>query len=251
MGEKLNAIVEKIKENQQLALLIGGGALVVIVVTIFFLLKSKSAQQSTLQGPTTNIAGTQPAVTPGAAAAPGAWGAPQGATAAQPTQPAVAVVVGAPEPIREDPFAPIITPGPITPPPPPPPPRIPVVWAPDRGIRFLPTSLQTVMRRRTAGLIWDGDVYGLLELGRNFFIVRPGDTVDKYEVRAITRDSIILYDQELDIQIQVPLQGPSAGVSETISNAPVTATPEYAPEETVPEAGTEESLPAMPDLPFE
>jgi hypothetical protein len=251
VGEKLNAIVEKIKENQQLALLIGGGALVVIIVSVFFILKSKSAQQSTLQGPTASIAGQRYALGYGAAAAPGASGATQGAAAVQPTKPAVAVVAGAPEPIREDPFAPIITPGPITSPPPPPPPRIPVVWAPDRGIRFLPTSLQTVTRRRTAGLIWDGDVYGLLELGRNFFIVRPGDTVDKYEVRAITRDSIILYDQDLDIQIQVPLQGPSAGVSETISNPPVTAMPEYAPEETVPEAGTEESMPAMPDLPFE
>ncbi|NIM05646.1 MAG: hypothetical protein GTO55_05510 [Armatimonadetes bacterium] len=120
---------------------------------------------------------------------------------------------GEPEPIRADPF--VVQKPPPKPPPPPAPPVLPAVAPMAGGIRVTRDGDFATLRR-TAGIMWNGEVYGLLQLGAETYIVRPGDTVREYTVNAITRDSIILYSPILRRQIQVPLQGPRSRMPEQV-----------------------------------
>jgi len=127
---------------------------------------------------------------------------------------------GAREASRQDPF--ISQPAPYVPPPPPPTPVLPAIYNVLGGLRVQATAEKRSTLRRTAGLVWNHDVYGLLEIGGETYIVRPGDKVENYLVSAITRDAIVLYSGELKKYIQVPLQGPGAERPEEQGAAPVT-----------------------------
>lgn len=157
---------------------------------------------------------------------------------------------------RVDPFASQpMPPKPPRPPVLPPQPVLPAAATVAGGIRVAGPNVIVVTARRTAGLLWNGEVYGLLQLGKNTYIVRPGDTVDEYKVSAITRDSIILYSPSMGKQIQVPLSGPRAEPQE--KSGPVApaeidglrAQPSDMPgEQGSQEDETEEIAPALPEF---
>jgi hypothetical protein len=129
---------------------------------------------------------------------------------------------GAREPNRPDPF--LSQPAPPMPKPKPPTPNLPPIYNVPVGIRVQQTNARQASLRRTAGLVWNGNVYGLLELGGEIYIVRPGDKVANYTVSAITREAIVLYSSDLKKYIEVPLEGPGAERQETESGgAPITA----------------------------
>jgi hypothetical protein len=119
-----------------------------------------------------------------------------------------------------------------------------------------PISISQPTTRRTAGLLWNGDIYGLLEIGGDVYIVRPGDTVAEYQVTAITRDAIILYNPTINKPIQVPLQGPRAEIRETVGEPPPAELPTQPPSApfgretpSSTENEFEEIAPALPELP--
>jgi hypothetical protein len=161
---------------------------------------------------------------------------------------------GAKEASRQDPF--VSQPAPYIPPPPQPTPVLPAIYNVLGGLRVQATAEKRSTLRRTAGLVWNHDVYGLLEIGGETYIVRPGDKVENYLVSAITRDAIVLYSGELKKYIQVPLQGPGAERPEEQGAAPVTEIGNLPAQARLPgenESGTEplspfnEFAPALPE----
>jgi hypothetical protein len=129
---------------------------------------------------------------------------------------------GAKEPIRPDPF--ISQWAPPAPKPKLQMPVLPAILNETLGLRVQQINISKASLRRTAGLVWNGSVYGLLEMGGETYIVRPGDKVGDYTVSAITRNAIVLYNAELKKFIEIPLQGTGAERPETqLKGAPVTS----------------------------
>jgi hypothetical protein len=99
--------------------------------------------------------------------------------------------------------------------------------------------------RRAAGVLWNNEVYGLLQIGQETYIVRPGDIVEGYRVTAITRDAIVLYSPDLRREIQLPLQGPGSRVPEEYG--PVVTSSDMI--NTAPRAIDSELAPGVPEFP--
>jgi hypothetical protein len=133
------------------------------------------------------------------------------------------------EPYRADPFAPLIKP---PPPPvyiqPPPPPAVQQVGIPPVMIQVLPLETMIVReqgQRRTAGVLWDHQVYAIIETEKTIAVVQPGDTVNGDTVRAISPQGLVLAVKGGE-EVEVPLRSRPAG----IAPAPSVALPQERPE---------------------
>ena len=270
------------QDNKKKLIIIAAGILVLLLLIFLFATISKrkkmaAAQKASAARPNVGFRGqggisrgAAPAAAPAATTAPGQMpgvmpssGPAAGARAAVPTAAAPVVYPGDPEPIREDPFVLQKPPpkGPHVIYVPPPPPSLPAVPLSEGGIRVHGPPTPAATLRRTVGILWNGQVYGLLQLGNSIYVVRPGDTVSEYTVSAITRDSIVLYSQTLGKQIQVPLQGPRSQLPEEVGPPPVTELPGLETQPTGSSGGQaeqpqplrekEEAVPALPEFPPE
>lgn len=219
-------------DNKKLYFIIGGIVLVLIIAGIFIVRSRSSKSEST---PTTESMGMgMPGGGMGGMPAP--VSAPATATAAPtaaPTATPATTYTGiGPQPIRQDPFVSLpLPPGmkkagskaaqfaavPI----------LPLPLLSDNGINIAQEDKLT-QARRTAGIYWGNDAYGLLQIGDDTYIVRTGDQVAGYTVSGITRDSILLYSSDLKKQIQVPLQGSRSQAPENYGTPPPAELPETA-----------------------
>jgi hypothetical protein len=241
----------------------GIGIVLVVALILIFTLKGGKKEEDSASSPAGGAprAGSRGGGMGGVLARGGGSSAATGseATAARaaeaPAAPAATHYPGEKEEIRPDPFVLQIPPKPVKPPTPPPPPALPAIALTEGGIRVQRTTGPATTLRRTAGLLFNDQVYGLLQLGDSTYIVRPGDTVQEYVVSAITRDAIVLYSPVLRKQIQVPLQGPHMRMPEQIGESPVTEG--FGFNTSMPVSGfgseegewTEEIIPALPALP--
>jgi len=200
------------KDKQKLGILIG---LVVVVAALFYFLVLRKPKEEA-QAPARPTSVAQKAPTPGlglqgpAAAKPGSPGAP-GPFAAALARKAAAQATAVPiEPSRADPFASLIPPPkPVIYHPPPPPPAVYQVGIPLVTVQTLPTETviaQEQGQRRTAGVLWDHQVWAIIETEKTTAVVQPGDTVEGDTVRAISPQGLVLAIKGGE-EVDVPLRG--------------------------------------------
>jgi len=243
---------EATADKKKKMLFIGAiGAVLLLAIVLIVVLKARGSKAPS-PGAEAKTSGA-PAPTTAAPRARGARRTTRTAPAKAAVEARPTIYPGEKEPNRPDPFISQIPPIPIVPIQPPLPPSLPAVIPMAGGIRVQESLVPVTTLRRTVGILWNDQVYGVLQLGDQTYIVRPGDTVSEYTVSAITRDSIVLYSPAMHKQIQVPLQGPRSELPEQIGEGPITesfgAVGGAGPEGGEPVSGMEELVPALPEFP--
>ncbi len=254
---------KKTPKKRPAAVFVVGAVLLALVVVLIFVVRARSAKQAdaarknasaklakAAQSASSSGAEIGSGMPPGMAG-PGMGMVPgmgtRGIPAAAEAGPTLTKPYpGQKEPNRPDPFA--SQPQPPRPPPEPVVPVLPVVMPMPNGIRIEGVGeVQVVALRRTAGLLWNQEAYGLLEMGGEYYVVRPGDPVGEYQVSAITRDAIVLYSPSLGKNIRLPLQGPRATQSEQVGSPPPAEVP--ALRTRAAGARNEQIAPGVPEFP--
>ena len=213
---------------------IGIGLLLVAAAILYFAVLRRSGGEVPV--PPTPAASTSSTPTAPAAAPPAAGGVPTagapapglmdlaaapGAAPGGPMSPPPGVQGPLVKP-RPDPFQ-LFPPRPEDiPPPPAPPPFIVVARLPGLGhkVGYVPAwqreqSDETVKPRtgqRMAGVLWNGQVWAILENNTGSYIVKPGDSVGEARVQAIGRGEMVVADAtgKQDVQLRGLALPPSA-----------------------------------------
>ena len=199
------------KDKQRLGIAVG---LVVIVTAALYLLVFRGKPEEQTEVAARPAAGEEAA---DRSERPGAGGRPSGVAArgAVPAGDADAQEPGAPvepkvtpDPYRVDPFQRLIEPPPPPrqPPPPPPPAAVVQVGIPPVMMGALPEVLiaREGPYRRTAGVLWNNQVWAIIETEKTTAVVQPGDVVEGNTVRAISPQGLILAIQggeEVDVEL--------------------------------------------------
>lgn len=144
---------------------------------------------------------------PGMPGAPGMPGMPGAPGAAPPPAPAAPREKLPPlEAHRPDPFAPLVQPPKFVPPPPI---RIyfrPTLQKPRIPPPPPPERVATVPGGRMAGLLWGENAWAILELNAKGHVVKPGDVVEGWRVKAIMPDKLLLQREEEEEVYEVPFR---------------------------------------------
>jgi len=134
-----------------------------------------------------------------------------------------ALAVKPAEPYRADPFAPLFPRPKVVVLPPPPLPAVVQVGLPPVMAQLLPVATRVArereqVQRRTAGVLWDHQVYAIIETEKTVAVVQPGDTVDGDTVRAISPQGLVLAVKGGE-EVEVPLRSRPAGTARPPSPA--------------------------------